>query len=319
MKARAPSEGLTGLTLAVASSAAFALSGPLARGLIDIGWSPVAAVTIRTWGAFVLLLVPAAMALNGRWSLVRQDLGRIVAFGVLAVSGAQLCFFNAVAKMPVAVALLIEYMAPVAIIGWLWALHSQRPSRLTVLGAGLAVAGLVAVLGVLDGVTVSTAGLVWSFFAMIGAAGYFLIGAQQHSDLPPLVLATGGIGVGALILSLVSLVGLQTFATSSADASIGGASLPWWAVAGLLALVTAALAYGLGVTATRMLGARLMSFVALTEVLFAATFAWLLLGESMRVVQVVGGLVVLLGIAAVRAGEPSGEDDVPVEVQPSLP
>ena len=62
-----------------------------------------------------------------------------------------------------------------------------------------------------------------------------------------------------------------------------------------------------------------MSFVALTEVLFAATFAWLLLGESMRVVQVVGGLVVLLGIAAVRAGEPSGEDDVPVEVQPSLP
>lgn len=304
MKARAHSD-LTGLSLAIASSAAFALSGPLARGLIEIGWSPVAAVTVRTWGAFGLLLVPALIALGGRWSLLRADAARIVWFGVLAVSGAQLCFFNAVARMPVAVALLIEYTAPLAILLWLWALHEQRPSRLTVLGAALAIAGLMAVLGVLDGVTVSTAGLIWALGAMIGAAGYFLISAHDSSELPPLVLATGGLGVGALVLTLIGASGLQTFAAAAGDSSIAGLELPWWLVAALLALVTAALAYALGVTAARMLGARLMSFVALTEVLFAAFFAWVLLGEAPRAMQIVGGLLVLLGIAAVRAGEPA--------------
>jgi len=305
MKATTRSDGLTGLALAVASSAAFALSGPLARGLIDTGWSPIAAVTVRTWGAFFILLLPALAVLGGRWDLVRSESSRIVWFGLLAVSGAQLCFFSAVAAMPVAVALLIEYTAPIAILVWLWVLQDQRPTRLTLIGAALAILGLIAVLGVLDGVTVSLTGLFWSLGAMVGAAGYFLLSAHGRSELPPLVLATGGIGVGAVVLSLVAVTGLQSFSAARADASIGGGNLPWWVTALLLALVTAALAYALGVTAARLLGARLMSFVALTEVLFAALFAWLLLGESVRVVQIGGGLLVLLGIGAVRLGEPS--------------
>lgn len=303
MRASAHSEQLRGLVFAVASSAAFALSGPLVRVLVDVGWTPHAVATIRTAGAFAVLLIPGLAVLSGRWCLLRGQARRVVGFGGFAVAGSQLCFFNAVARMPVAVALLIEYMAPVLILVWLWLRHDQRPTRLTVLGAACGVAGLTVVLGVLEGVTVSTAGLLWAIGAMVGTAGYFLLAADDRSELPPIVLATAGLGVGALALAAVGVLGVQPFLVAAGDVRLAGAAVPWWWAAGLLVFVTGALAYLVGVVAARLLGARLMSFAALTEVLFAALFAWLLLGEGLDAARLAGGLLVVAGIAMVRVGE----------------
>ncbi len=305
MRATTRSDGLRALALAVLSSATFALSGPLAHALIEIGWTPVAAAMARIAGAFVVLLPATLVTLSGRYRLLRGQATRIVAFGVLGVTGAQLCFFNAVARMPVAIALLIEYVAPLAILAWLWAVHGQRPNRLTLLGAACAIAGLAIVLGVFGGVTVSAAGLLWATGALVGMAGYFLIAADDRSELPPIVLAASGLGVGALLLALLGLVGLQSFTVLSGDVALAGTTIPWWSAAVALAVVTAALPYLFGITAARALGARLMSFVALTEVLFAALFAWLLLSEALGVAQLLGGLFVVAGIAIVRAAEPA--------------
>jgi drug/metabolite transporter (DMT)-like permease len=80
-----------------------------------------------------------------------------------------------------------------------------------------------------------------------------------------------------------------------------------------LSLIAAAIAYAAGITAARLLGAKVSSFVGLTEVLFAVLIAWILLGQAPGVVQVIGGVVVLAGIALVRADEtaPVGEAPVP--------
>ena len=66
---------------------------------------------------------------------------------------------------------------------------------------------------------------------------------------------------------------------------------------------TAAIAYCAGIGAARRLGATLSSFVGLTEVLFAVVFAWLLLDQVPAPVQVLGGAVVLAGVALVRLDE----------------
>lgn len=305
MRANTHSDGLRGLVLAVLSSATFALSGPIAHALIEVGWTPGAAAMARIAGAFVVLLPATLVTLAGRHGLLRGHATRIVAFGVLGVTGAQLCFFNAVARMPVAVALLVEYVAPLAILAWLWALHGQRPSRLTLLGAACAIAGLAIVLGVFGGVTVSTAGLLWATGAMVGMAGYFLIAADDRSELPPIVLATAGLGVGGVALAALAIAGLQSVTVVSRDVVLAGTTITWWGAAAGLAAVTAAFPYLTGITAARILGARLMSFVALTEVLFAALFAWLLLDEGLGAAQVLGGLFVVAGIAIVRAAEPA--------------
>src|SRR5690348_11907423 len=135
---RARSRVAAGLGFAVLSATSFGLSGPLARGLFDAGWSPGAAVTVRIGLAAVALLPPALVALRGRWGLVRRNAATILLYGALAVTGAQFCYFQAVSSMAVAVALLIEYTAPVAVVCWLWLRHGQRPGRRTVTGTAVA-------------------------------------------------------------------------------------------------------------------------------------------------------------------------------------
>jgi drug/metabolite transporter (DMT)-like permease len=293
----------SGLAFALLSAASFGLSGTLASGLIRVGWTPGAAVTARVLIAAAVLAWPAALALRGRWHLLRPARSLLLVYGLAAVAGAQLCYFYAVAHMQVGVALLIEYTAPAAVVGWLWARGGERPGRLTVAGAATAAVGLVLVLDLLSGADVSTVGVLWALGAMVGAATYFLISADQSIGLPPLVLAAGGLWVGGLGLGLAALVGVLPMAASTTSPVYAGTAVPWWLPLLGLGVVTAALAYVSGIAASRLLGARLASFVALSEVLAAHVFAWLLLDQLPGPVQAVGGALVVTGVVLVKAGE----------------
>lgn len=301
-----------GLLLAVASAVTFGLSGALARGLLETGWSAGAAVTLRTALAALVLVVPGLLALRGRWHVLRANVGLVVVYGIAAVAGAQLCYFYAVSYLQVSVALLLEYTAPVAVVVWLWLRHGHRPSALTVVGAGVAAAGLVLVLDVLSGAELSTVGVLWALGAMVGAATYFVISADVDNGLPGITLAAGGLVVATLVLAAAGAVGVLPFELSRADAVYAGFALPWWVTVLLLGLVTAAFAYVTGIEAGRRLGSRLASFVALGEVLAAVGWAWALLGELPRAVQLGGGLLVLAGVVVVKLGE----GRAPIVVEP---
>src|SRR5689334_4586500 len=178
----------SGIGLAVLAAASFALSGPLAKAMIESGWTAGSAVTVRILIAGGVLLVPAIVVLRGRWSLVRRNAGLIVAYGLIAVAGCQLAYFNAVDHMQVGVAILIEFTAPVAVIGWMWFRHGQRPSRLTLIGAVLAIAGLMLVLDLVSGADVDPVGMLWALGAMAGAAFYWIISSDEYNGLPGIVL-----------------------------------------------------------------------------------------------------------------------------------
>ena len=291
-----------GLGFAMVSAASFGLSGSLARGLMDVGWSSAAAVSARILLAAVVLAPLAVVQLRGRWELLRRNLPLVGVYGLLAVAGCQLAFFNAVERMPVGVALLIEYMSPVAVIGWLWLTRGQRPGPRTVAGALLAIAGLALVLDLVSGTDVDGIGIIWAFGAMVGVTVYFLVSAQD-AGLPPVVLAAAGLTVGGAALLLMGAVGVLPFAATTAAVHFGSVTVAWWLPVLALGVVTAALAYVTGIAATRRLGARLASFVALTEVLAALGFAWVLLGQAPRSIQLLGGALVLLGVVIVKSGE----------------
>jgi len=294
-----------GLALAVVSAMSFGLSGTLAKGLLVEGWSPAAAVTARIIVAATVLLVPGIVALRGRWDLLRRNLRLVVGYGLVTIAGCQFAYFSAVEHLQVGIALLLEYTAPVAVIGWLWLRHGQRPGRLTTFGCLVAAGGLVLVLDVLSGGGLHPLGVFWGLLAMVGAATYFILSAQEGNGLPPLVLASAGMLVGGVALLVLGAVGLLDMSWSTAPASYDGTTVPWWGAVLGLGVVTAALAYVTGIAASRRLGSRLASFVALLEVLFALVFAWLLLGELPRSVQFLGGLLVLAGVVLVKLGERS--------------
>ena len=136
-----------GLLFAVASAFAFGMSGPLAKTLMEAGWSPTAAVTARLAGGAVVMAVFATIVKPGWVREALQHSKTVVAYGLIPIAGAQLCYYNAVAHLSVAVALLLEYTAPVLVVGWLWATTRHRPSNLTLAGVGLAVVGIMLVFG----------------------------------------------------------------------------------------------------------------------------------------------------------------------------
>src|SRR5215210_5980066 len=170
-----------GLLFALLSATSFALSGPLARGLIDAGWSPGAVVLARIAIAAVVLAPFAARGLRGRWELLRRNARVVLLYGAVPVAGTQFAYFSAVAAMDVAPALLIEYTAPAVIVAWLWLRHGERPGPLTLAGAGVAGVGLVLVLDLLSGADLAAAGVLWALVAMAGAAAYFVLAAKPRA------------------------------------------------------------------------------------------------------------------------------------------
>jgi drug/metabolite transporter (DMT)-like permease len=293
----------TGFALAVASAASFGLSGPLARGLLDAGWTPGAVVLVRLALGALVVAPFAARALRGRWGVLRANVWRLLLFGAGPVAGAQFAYFSAVERMDVGPALLIEYTAPAAVVVWLWLRHGERPRTLTVAGAGIAALGLVLVLDLLSGADLALGGVLWALAAMVGAASYFVLAASSSSGLPPVALAGAGLAVGALELLVLGLAGVLALDATTASPVYAGSQVGWWVPLAALGVITAGLAYTTGIAASRRLGSRLASFVALLEVVAGVTFAWLLLDQLPSALQLAGGALIVAGVVVVKLGE----------------
>lgn len=297
------SNSARGVWIALASSAAFGISGTFARGLFEAGWSPVAAVTARMAGAALVLAIPAMLAMRGRWTLLRTNWVSILLFGLFGVGACQLCYFLAVQRLDVGVALLLEYLAPVLIVLVLWVRHKKRPSVATIAGTLLALGGLVAVLDLTGASDIDPTGVLWGLGAAIGLTVYFFISARVDGALPPIMLSAGGMAIGALSMVAVAAFGILPMEFSTGTGSFAGYETPWWlALIGLI-LISTVFSYTTGVMAARALGSKVASFISLTEVLFAVLWAWLLLSELPGPVQLLGGLLIVGGVVLVRIDE----------------
>ncbi|MFS0715030.1 DMT family transporter [Microbacterium sp. 2P01SA-2] len=311
--ASAPGRRTAGMAMAVASALAFSSSGPLVKPLLENGWSLGAALFIRI-GVAALILSPfliRAVARERRF-LRRHGLA-LIAFGAMPVVGCQLFYFSAMQRMPVAVALLIQYLAPVLLVLWVWMTTRRRPSRTVMAGSVVAMAGLVLV--------VDIAGTRFDFWGTLLALGaalctcvYFVMAERTGDTLPPLVLAAGGMVVATAIIGVLLLTGFLPLTTSGVLADVVGMQLPPVVVLLWVGVATGT-AYALGVSAVPRTGSRLASFIGLSEVLFALGFAWLLLAEAPAPVQFAGGALILVGVVLVRLDT----DRAPDAVSPRAP
>lgn len=306
-----------GVSLALLSAATFGTSGTFAHSLTDAGWSAEAAVIARVGIAAAVLAVPAAIALRGRWHVARRSMGSVALYGLLAVVVAQVCFFHAVQRVPVGVALLLEYSGIIGVAGWMWAVHGRRPRRLTVLGSLVAVAGLVLVLDLTGTTSLDPLGVAWGLGAAAGLAGFFVLSAHIDDELPSVALACGGMAVGAAALLLLGAVGALSLQATYGTVTFAGHPTSWIVPVGGLAVVAAVVAYVSGIGSARILGAHLSSFVGLTEVLFAIVVAWFALGELPGPMQFAGGALIVTGIVLVRLDD--GGQGAPVPDLPITP
>lgn len=292
--------GLSSLPVALLSAASFGTSGALGKSLLDIGWTPSALVLVRIGGSALVLLVPTVLLLRaGGWPRSRSW-WQLLAYGLVAVAAAQFCYFNAVQYLSVAVALLCEYFAPVLLIGYRWARSRRRPPYLVLLGAVVAMAGILLVLDVTGSVRVDPRGLLWGAGAALSLSGYFLLAEHQSEDLHPVVMTGVGTAVGALVLGVAGALGVLPMRARLGQATLAGHQLTWLVPIVGIVLVSTVLAYLTGIVAVRALGVRVASFVALAEVLFAVLAAALLVGQDPTATQGLGALAVIAGIALIQ-------------------
>ncbi len=241
--------------------------------------------------------------MRGRWHLLRVHWRTVVVYGLVAVAAPQFFYFSAIAHMEVAPALLIEFTAPAAVVVWLWLRHGERPGRLTLVGAGVAALGLVLVLDLLSGADLSVPGVLWALAAMVGCATYFVMSADEDNGLPPLALATGGLVVGALALAALGPWECSRWrrppprSSWPAPLSRGGCRSACWAWSPPPSPTSPAS------PAIRRLGSRLASFVALARWSSGCCGPGCCSTSCRAPVQLLGGVLILAGVVAVKLGE----------------
>ena len=213
------------------------------------------------------------------------------AIGVL-IGVQSLCLYSAVARLPVALALLAFNTYPLWTALWARLVYAHRPERRVVLAMPVMLVGLALALDVFGAASGLGAGAQWQ---RIGAGVAFALAAAATFGLA-LVLTqheTGDLDGRLRTFSTMAIVAVLAFAGAAAQ---GGLHLPqatagWWGLAALTLL------YGTGITVLFVglpkLGVVGNSAIMNVEPVFALVLAWLVLGQTIAPVQVAGALLVV--------------------------
>ncbi len=236
-----------GILMGLAAGFAFGAGGTIVKTLFSEGWSPGAAVLGRLVVAAVVLAVPALVVVRFDLRPLLRAWRLVLAYAVLAVAGVQLAFYAAIERIPVSIALLVEYLAPVALLLVAWGRTRRMPHRLVLIGAALAVIGPNGA-GALDPVGVALAAV-----AMIGVAFYYIVGDKTPDGVPPMTLAWAGFVLGAVALGLAGLIGVLPMRVGFGEVAFFGAQTPWWVPLVTVGVLSTAFAYVAGITAITML------------------------------------------------------------------
>jgi drug/metabolite transporter (DMT)-like permease len=285
-----------GLGFAVFSAVTFGGSGPFAKALIGAGFTPEQAAWLRILGA-AALLIPLVLIFRGAAGLraARASWRALLLYGLTGIAGCQTLFFIAASRLPVGVALMLEFSGPVLVVAWLKFGQKIAVPRSAALGVGIALVGLATVVEIWSGVKIDVVGLVAGLAAAACQATYFILIDKLTGAADPLVMTAAGSVVGAVVLTLISAPWGTPWHVLVDSIAIGQRHAPGWVMAAWLILVSTVVAYLAGAAAVQRLSAPIAGAVAYVEVVAACVFALILLGETLRTNQIIGGVIVLAG------------------------
>ncbi|WP_182112480.1 MULTISPECIES: DMT family transporter [unclassified Actinotalea] len=290
-----------GVAAVVVASLLFAVNGTVSKLAMQAGLSPTRLVELRSLGSAVVLVV-VLLALAPRTRLPRgRELAALAVLGTVGMAMVQWLYFVAISRLPVGLALLVEYTAPLLVALWArFVLREEVRARVWwALAACLAGLTLVAQVG--EGVRLDVLGLVAAAGAAVSLATYYLLGDRLVRHRDPLSTQTWSMVFAALFW--VAVQPLWTFdARVLADdvalpGALAGAELPLWVLLAYVVVLGTVVPYVLILVGVVRLGAARTGIIGMIEPVGAAAAAWLVLSEAMTWVQLVGGAVVLAGVA----------------------
>jgi len=290
-----------GYALVVTAAVLFIVNAGVSRVSMEAGVEPETLTTLRVTGSLLVFGLWAALGRRAAWRPPRgRELALVIALGLVGVALLQWTYFVAIDRLPIGIALLLEYTAPVLVA--LWARFVRRePVRQRVwVALALSMAGLLLVSQAWQGMVLDRLGVLAGAGAAVSFAAYFLLGEHGVSNEDPLRVILWSFLVAAVALNVVApITGLDRDipgATTSLLGAVDELALPVWVLLLWVALLGTSVPFLLELFALQQLPATAVIVVMMLEPVGATALGWAWFGESLTTVQVVGASAVVVGI-----------------------
>jgi drug/metabolite transporter (DMT)-like permease len=291
---------LVGYAMVTSAALLFAFNGTVSKVVLSSGISSLELTQVRASGAFLGFALALAVLNRPSLRVRRRELAYLAVFGVAGVAMVQWLYFVSIHRLPIGIALLIEYLAPILIALWAWAVMHQPVRRRIWVALGLALVGLSLVVEVWSGVSLDGVGIAAALCAAVAYAVYVLMAEHAVGGRDPASLLCYGFAFAALFWALVQPFWRFPAGRLDDDVSLLGRlsdwSLPVWLLMLFVVVVGTMVTFLLVTAALRHISATRVAIIAMLEPVAAGLVAYAWLGESFGALQLAGGGIVLVGI-----------------------
>lgn len=289
-----------GYAMVISAALLFALNGTVSKVVLQSGISPLELTQVRATGAFLGFAVVLAFARRESLRLTRREVPYLVVFGIAGVAFVQWLYFVSIGRLPIGIALLIEYIAPILIAIWAWAVFKEQVRRRIWAALVLALAGLSLVVEVWSGLSLDGLGVAAALAAAVAYAVYVLMAERAVTWRDPASLTAYGFLFAALFWAAVQPV--WRFPAGRLDDSVSllghleRFALPVWLLMLYVVVAGTMVTFLLVAAALRHISATRVGIIAMLEPIAASGVAFLWLGETFGTPQLLGGGIVLAAI-----------------------
>jgi drug/metabolite transporter (DMT)-like permease len=279
-----------GVLLAAIGAVSYGVTVVVGEDLADAGMGPTTALGVRfTVGGVILALVLRAR----RVALFPSRREVLVAFGLgLVYAVESTLFFSALERGTAAAVALVFYVYPAMVTVYELARGTERAHRTTLVALGMSMIGTAVVVVGGGEVALTPAGVAFALGSAATFSAYLLFGRGLTRGTDPMVIACW-VGLGAGVANLLRGVVSHELTNPShrvIEIVVYGAST--------------AIAFTLTFAAMSRIGASRVAVIMTLEAVASVVMAAVFLGESVRAVQALGGVVVLAAAAVIARGQP---------------
>ena len=284
----------------VLGAVVFSLSGVIVTLVLD-HMTAFRLAQIRAIGAFALLFVITFIQDRSSLKAERREIPTLIFYGVVGFAMVQLGYFISISRgIPLSLVSILEFTAPVWIVLWIKFVRKGWVSNDMWVAIALALFGLFLVAKVWQGFTFDLIGVLSAVGSAMSLAIYFLMSESQGEKRSAQATVVWGIGIAGLFWLIV--LPIWNFPTQILTTQINlqgrfsEYSAPGWLLIAYIIIFGTLVPYLLVINGIRLISASKSSVIGMLEAVIGGAFAWIWLEQSWSAIQLLGGVIVLVGI-----------------------
>gem|GEM_PF-86713 len=313
MPAARPRPAAVGYAILTLGALMWSSSTVLAKGILDTGFDVTALAQSRATIAALVLFGIVAIVKPAALRLRRHEVLPLILMGVVGIALTQFLLYMSVRELPVGVAMLLQFTAPLMIAVWFRVRHREVVKNMVWFGLAISIASLALVGQIWHGFTLSITGVAFALASAAVMSVYYIKGdslMRREDRRDPLSLAMWAFIFAAAFWAIVKPWWLFPFGDLLVPAQpfgIDGPTLPMLALVAWVVIVGTIATAPIIPVALKYVDGSQASMIGMIEPIIAGAMAWIALGEQLGPFQILGGFGVLAGIAMAersRAGKP---------------